>query len=119
MPREWPAIPGHHGDIEDETVKRLRVLCHVGLSSLLTSGGSRLGRGRVEAGSRTGRGRVDKAESPGSWGTVLVVSSLEGDQWRNSARYGVYSDRFSPPIPGWAVKKRDLTPVLLPRRLLL
>jgi hypothetical protein len=50
VPREWLAIPGHHGDIEDETVKRLRVLCHVGLSSLLTGGGSRLGRGRVEDG---------------------------------------------------------------------
>jgi hypothetical protein len=55
VPREWSAIPGHHGDIEDETVKRLRVLCHVGLSSLLTGGGS-----------RPGRGRVDKAESSGS-----------------------------------------------------
>jgi hypothetical protein len=73
----------------------------------------------VKAGSRPGRGRVDKAESLGSWGTVLVVSSLEGDQWRNSTWYGAYSDRFSPPIPGWAVKKRDLTPVLLPCRLLL
>jgi hypothetical protein len=93
VPREWPAIPEHRGDVEDETVKKLRVLCHVGLSSLLTGGGSRLGRGRV-----------DKAESPGSWGTVLVISSLEGDQWRNSARYGAYSDRFSPPIPGWEVK---------------
>jgi hypothetical protein len=108
VPQEWPAILGHHGDVEDEMVKRLRVLCHVGLSSLLTGGGS-----------RPGRGRVDKVESPGSWGTVLVVSSLEDDQWQNSARYGAYSDKFSPPIPGWAVKKRDLTPVLLPRRLLL
>jgi hypothetical protein len=51
VPREWPAIPGHHGDVEDETVKRLRVLCHVGLSSLLTGGGSRTGRGRVDDGS--------------------------------------------------------------------
>jgi hypothetical protein len=41
-------------DVEDETVKRLRVLCHVDLSSLLTDGGSRLGRGRVEDGSRMG-----------------------------------------------------------------
>jgi hypothetical protein len=69
VPREWLAIPGHHGDIEDETVKRLRVLCHVGLSSLLTGGGSRLGQGQV-----------DKAKSPRSWGTALVASSLEGDQ---------------------------------------
>jgi hypothetical protein len=58
----------------------------------------------VEAGSRLGRGRADKAESPKSWGTDLVVSSLEGDRWQNSVRYGVYSDRFSPPILGWAVK---------------
>jgi hypothetical protein len=42
----------HHGDIEDETVKRLWVLCHIGLSFLLTGGRSRLGRGRVEDGSR-------------------------------------------------------------------
>jgi hypothetical protein len=48
VPREWPAIPGHHGDVEDETVKRLRVLCHVGLSSLLTGDGSRPGRGWVD-----------------------------------------------------------------------
>jgi hypothetical protein len=108
VPREWPTIPEHHGDVENETVKRLRVLCHVGLSSLLTGGGS-----------RPGRGWVDKAESSGSWGTVLVVSSLKGDQWRNSARYGAYSDRFSSPISGWAVKMQDLTPVLLPRWLLL
>jgi hypothetical protein len=80
VPREWPAIPGHHGDVEDETVKRPRVLCHISLSSLLTGGGSRLGRSQVEDGPRMGRGRVDKAESPRSWGTVLVVSSLEGDQ---------------------------------------
>jgi hypothetical protein len=106
VPREWSAIPGHHGDVEDEIVKRLRVLCHVGLSSSLTGGGSRLGRGQVEDGPRTGRGRVDKAESPRSWGTVLVVFTFEGDQWRNSARYGAYSDRFSPPIPGWAVKSK-------------
>jgi hypothetical protein len=80
VPREWPTIPGHHDDVEDETVKKLRVLCHVGLSSLLTDGGSRPGRGQVEDGPRTGQGWVDKAESPRSWGTVLVVSSLEGDQ---------------------------------------
>jgi hypothetical protein len=47
---------------------------------------------------------VDKAESPRLWGTVLVISSLEGDRWQNSVRCGVYSDRFSPPIPGWVVK---------------
>jgi hypothetical protein len=52
VPQEWPVIPRHHGDVEDETVKRLSVLCHVGLSSLLTGGGSRLGRGWVEDGSR-------------------------------------------------------------------
>jgi hypothetical protein len=50
VPLEWSAIPRHHGDIGDETVKRPRVLCHVGLSSLLTDGRSRLGRGRVEDG---------------------------------------------------------------------
>jgi hypothetical protein len=50
VPREWPAIPGHHGDVEDESVKRPRVLCHVGLFSLLTDGRSRLGRGQVEDG---------------------------------------------------------------------
>jgi hypothetical protein len=80
VPREWPAILEHHGDVEDKTVKRPRVMCHVGLSSLLTGGGSRLGRGQVEDRPRTGGGRVDKAESPRSWGTVLVASSLEGDQ---------------------------------------
>jgi hypothetical protein len=48
VPREWLAIPRHHGDVEDETVKRLQVLCHVGVSSLLTGGGSRLGQGQVE-----------------------------------------------------------------------
>jgi hypothetical protein len=50
VPREWPAIPRHHGDVEDEMVKRLRVLCHVGLSSLLTGGGSRPCRGWIEDG---------------------------------------------------------------------
>jgi hypothetical protein len=35
---------------------------------------------------------------------ILVVFPLEGDQWWNSARLGVYSDKFLPPIPGWAVK---------------
>jgi hypothetical protein len=54
VPLEWSGIPGHHGDVEDETVKRHRVLCHVGLFSLLTDGKSRLGRGQVEDGSRTG-----------------------------------------------------------------
>jgi hypothetical protein len=53
VPREWTAIPGHHGDIENETVKRTRVLCHVGLFSLLTDGRSRLGQGQVEDGLRT------------------------------------------------------------------
>jgi hypothetical protein len=48
---------------------------------------------------------MDKAESPESRGTVLVVFTLEGDQWRNSVQYGACSDRFSPPIPGGAVKK--------------
>jgi hypothetical protein len=95
VPREWSAIPGHHGDVEDETVKRPRIMCHVGLFSLLTDGKSRLGRGRA-----------DKAESPRSWGTVLVVSSLEGDRWQNSAWHGAYSDRFSPPIPGWVAQSK-------------
>jgi hypothetical protein len=48
--REWSVIPGHYGDVEDETVKRPRALCHVGPSSLLTVGRSRLGRGQVEDG---------------------------------------------------------------------
>jgi hypothetical protein len=100
VPREWPAIPGHHGDVEDETVKRLGILWHAGLTSLLTGGWSRPGRGRV----KVGRRGTDKAESRDFRGTILVVFSLEGDQWRNSARHVVYSDRFSPPIPGWAVK---------------
>jgi hypothetical protein len=47
---------------------------------------------------------MDKAESREFQGTILIVFSLEDDQWRNSARHGAYSDRFSPPIPGWAVK---------------
>jgi hypothetical protein len=46
--REWPAIPGHHGDVEDETVKRPRILWHAGLVPLLTGGWSRRGRGRVD-----------------------------------------------------------------------
>jgi hypothetical protein len=100
VPREWPSIPGHHGDVEDETVKRLQILWHAGLASLLTGGWSRPDRGRVEVGRRG----TDKAESREFRGMILVVFSLEGDQWRNSARHGVYSDRFSPPIPGWAVK---------------
>jgi hypothetical protein len=54
VPREWPAIPRHHGDVEDETVKRPQVLCHVGLFSQLIDGRSRLGRGQVEDGSRMG-----------------------------------------------------------------
>jgi hypothetical protein len=54
VPREWPTIPGHHGDVEDETVKRAQVLCHVSLVSLLTDDKLRLGRGQVEDGSRTG-----------------------------------------------------------------
>jgi hypothetical protein len=47
---------------------------------------------------------MDKAEPRKFQGTILVVFCLKGDQWRNSARHGVYSDRFSPPIPVWAVK---------------
>jgi hypothetical protein len=47
---------------------------------------------------------MDKAESREFQGTILIVFSLEDDQWRNSARHAVYSDRFSPPIPGWVVK---------------
>jgi hypothetical protein len=47
---------------------------------------------------------MDKAESREFRGMILVIFSLEGDQWWNSARYGAYSDRFSPPIPEWAVK---------------
>jgi hypothetical protein len=54
VPREWPAIPGHHGDVEDETVKRPRALYHVALFSLLTDSRSRLGRGQVEDGLRIG-----------------------------------------------------------------
>jgi hypothetical protein len=59
-----------------------------------------VGRGRVEVGRRG----MDKAEPWEFRGMILVVFCLEEDQWRNSARHGVYSDRFSPPIPGWAVK---------------
>jgi hypothetical protein len=59
-----------------------------------------VGRGQVEVGRRW----MDKAESREFRGTTLVVFSLEGDQWRNSARYGTHSDRFSPPFPGWTVK---------------
>jgi hypothetical protein len=51
-----------------------------------------------------GRWGMDKAEPWEFRGTILVVFSLEGDQWQNSARHGVYSDRFSQPIPGWVVK---------------
>jgi hypothetical protein len=47
---------------------------------------------------------MDKPESQEFRGMLLVVFSLEGDQWWNSARHGVYSDWFSLPIPGWAVK---------------
>jgi hypothetical protein len=45
VPQEWPAILGHHGDVEDETVKRLQILWHAGLASLFD-------RRLVEAGSR-------------------------------------------------------------------
>jgi hypothetical protein len=45
VPREWPAIPRHHGDIEDEMVKRLQVLCHASLDRRLVEAGSRSGRG--------------------------------------------------------------------------
>jgi hypothetical protein len=51
---------------------------------------------------------MDKAESRESRGTILIVFTLVGDQWRNSARYGAYSHRFSPPILGWAVKSEIL-----------
>jgi hypothetical protein len=71
------------------------------LLSCLTGGWSRPGRERVEVGRRG----IDKAEPRKFRGTTLVVFCLEGDQWWNSARHGVYSDRFSPPIPGWAVKR--------------
>jgi hypothetical protein len=70
------------------------------LLSCLTGGWSRPGRGRVEVGRRW----TDKAESWEFRGTTLVVFSLEGDQWWNSARYGAHSDRFSPPILRWPVK---------------
>jgi hypothetical protein len=100
MLREWPAIPEHHGDIKDETVKRPRVQWRACLASLLTDGWSRSGRGRVEVGRRG----LDKAKPREFWGTTLVVFCLEGDQWWNSARHGMYSDRFSSPILGWAVK---------------
>jgi hypothetical protein len=65
-----------------------------------SSSARRPGRGRVEVGRRG----TDKAESQEFQGTILIVFSVDGDQWQNSARHGVYSDRFSPPIPGWAVK---------------
>jgi hypothetical protein len=68
---EWPAIPGHRGDVKDETVKRPRVLWRAGLASLLTGGWSR----PVEVGRRG----MDKAEPQNFWGTTLVVFCLEGD----------------------------------------
>jgi hypothetical protein len=86
VPQEWSAIPGHLGDVGDETVKRPRVLCHVGLCSLLTDGGSRLGRGWV-----------DKAESPRSWGTNLVVSFLEGGRWQTVRVMACIVTGFHPP----------------------
>jgi hypothetical protein len=59
---ESPAYPfiGSRGgrDVEDETVKRPRILWHADLASLLIGGWSRLGRGRVEVGRRG----MDKAE---------------------------------------------------------
>jgi hypothetical protein len=58
MLREWPAIPGHHGDVEDEMVKRPQILWHIGLASLLTGGWSRPGHGQV----KVGRRGMDKAE---------------------------------------------------------
>jgi hypothetical protein len=88
VPLEWPAIPGHHGGVGDEAVKRPRVLCHVGLSSLLTDGGLRPGRGRVEDGWIRPNPR-DRGVRTLSYPTSRVMA--------NSARYGVYSDRFSPP----------------------
>jgi hypothetical protein len=47
---------------------------------------------------------MDMAESWEFWGMILIVFYLEGDQWWNNARYGMHSDRFSPPILGWVVK---------------
>jgi hypothetical protein len=72
--REWTAIPGHHGDVEDETVKRPQILWHAGLASLLTGGWSRPGQGRVEVDRRG----MDQAEPREFRGTILVVFSLEG-----------------------------------------
>jgi hypothetical protein len=51
-----------------------------------------------------GRRGMDKAELQEFRGMTLVVIPFKRDQWWNSARHGVCSDRFSPPIPGWAVK---------------
>jgi hypothetical protein len=51
-----------------------------------------------------GRREMDKAEPREFRGTTLVVFCLERDQRRNSAPHDAYSDRFSPPIPGWTVK---------------
>jgi hypothetical protein len=45
VPQEWPAIPEHHGDVEDEMVKILQILWHAGLASLFD-------QQLVEAGSR-------------------------------------------------------------------
>jgi hypothetical protein len=47
---------------------------------------------------------MDKAESQEFRGMILVVFSLEGDQRRNSAQHGAYSNRFSLTIPGRVVK---------------
>jgi hypothetical protein len=48
VPWEWSVIPGHHGDIEDETTKRLGTPCHAVLSSPLNRAER---RGWFEAGS--------------------------------------------------------------------
>jgi hypothetical protein len=58
--REWSAIPGHHGDVEDKTVKRLWILWHASLDSLFD-------RQLVEAGSRWVDGEWIRP-SPGNFG---------------------------------------------------
>jgi hypothetical protein len=45
VPREWPAIPGYHDDVKEETVKRLRILWHASLVFMFD-------RRLIEAGSR-------------------------------------------------------------------
>jgi hypothetical protein len=65
--REWPAIPGHHGDVEDETVKRLRILWHASLAFLFD-------RRLVEAGSRWVDGEWIRP-SPGNLGVRYLSYS--------------------------------------------